>query len=124
MITVYGVTMPRLETLWLTPRIVAAVDAHAACEPTRLVTSAFREPSLVYRHGPYDTVLAADPADAATRLAADTACSLALIDASEAEPFLAQAATLGLTLQALETVEGQNYSNGDEMRLTLYRAQP
>lgn len=123
-ITVYGVTMPRLETLWLTPRIVAAVDAHAACEPTRLVTSAFREPSLVYRHGPYDTVLAADPADAATRLAADTACSLALIDASEAEPFLAQAATLGLTLQALETVEGQNYSNGDEMRLTLYRAQP
>ena len=123
-ITVYGVTMPRLETLWLTPRIVAAVDTHAACEPTRLVTSAFREPSLVYRHGPYDTVLAADPADAATRLAADTACSLALIDASEAEPFLAQAEALGLSLQALETIEGQNYSNGDEMRLTLYRAQP
>lgn len=123
-ITVYGVTMPRLETLWLTPRVVAAVDAHAACEPARLVTSAFREPSLVYRHGPYDTVLAADPADAATRLAADAACSLALIDASEAEPFLAQAEALGLSLQALETVEGQNYSNGDEMRLTLYRAQP
>ncbi|MAC38320.1 MAG: glycosyl transferase [Oceanicaulis sp.] len=123
-ITVYGVTMPRLETLWLTPRIIAAVDAHAACEPTRLVTSAFREPSLVYRHGPYDTVLAADPADAATRLAADTACSLALIDASEAAPFLAQAAALELSLQALETVEGQNYSNGDEMRLTLYRAEP
>ena len=123
-ITVYGVTMPRLETLWLTPRIVAAVDTHAACEPTRLVTSAFREPSLVYRHGPYDTVLAADPADAATRLAADTACSLALIDASEAEPFLAQAEALGLSLHALETIEGQNYSNGDEMRLTLYRAQP
>jgi 4-amino-4-deoxy-L-arabinose transferase-like glycosyltransferase len=123
-ITVYGVTMPRLETLWLTPRIVAAVDAHAACEPTHLVTSAFREPSLVYRHGPYDTVLAADPADAATRLAADTACSLALIDASEAEPFLTQAGALGLSLQALETIEGQNYSNGDEMRLTLYRAEP
>lgn len=123
-ITVYGVTMPRLETLWLTPRIVTAVDAQAACEPARLVTSAFREPSLVYRHGPNDTVLAADPADAATRLAADTACSLALIDASEAEPFLAQAEALGMSLQALETIEGQNYSNGDEMRLTLYRAQP
>ena len=69
-------------------------------------------------------MLAADPADAATRLAADTACSLALIDASEAAPFLAQAAALELSLQALETVEGQNYSNGDEMRLTLYRAEP
>ena len=69
-------------------------------------------------------MLAADAADAATRLAADAACSLALIDASEAEPFLAQAEALGLSLQALETIEGQNYSNGDEMQLTLYRAEP
>jgi len=46
------------------------------------------------------------------------------IGASEAEPFLAQAEALGLSLQVLETVEGQNYSNGDEMRLTLYRAGP
>ncbi|MEA1940801.1 MAG: glycosyltransferase family 39 protein [Pseudomonadota bacterium] len=123
-ITVYGGTLPRLETLWLTPRIVAAIDAHGACEPTRLVASAFREPSLVYRHGPYDTVLAAGPADAADRLAEDTACSLALIDAGETEPFLARSGELGLSLEALETIEGQNYSNGDEMRLTLYRARP
>lgn len=123
-ITVYGGTLPRLETLWLTPRIVAAVDAHGTCEPTQLIASAFREPSLVYRHGPYDTVLPDGPADAAARLAGDTACSLALIDASEAEAFLAQAEALGLTLESLETIEGQNYSNGDEMRLTLYRAQP
>lgn len=123
-ITVYGGTLPRLETLWLTPRIVAAVDTHGSCEPTRLVASAFREPSLVYRHGPYDTVLAASPADAADRLAEDTACSLALIDAGEAEPFLAQADVLGLSLESVATIEGQNYSNGDEMRLTLYRALP
>ena len=95
---------------------------HAACTPTHLVTSAFREPSLVYRHGPYDTVLAASPADAADRMAADPDCSLALIDASEADLFLARAEALDLVLAPLETIEGQNYSNGDEMQLTLYRA--
>ena len=121
-ITVYGGTLPRLETLWLTPRIVAAVEMHAACTPTHLVTSAFREPSLVYRHGSYDTVLAASPADAADRMAADPDCSLALIDASEADLFLARAEALDLVLAPLETIEGQNYSNGDEMQLTLYRA--
>lgn len=57
-VTVFAGTLPRLETLWLTPRIVAAIDAAAPCAPTRLIASAFREPSLVYRHGPHDTVLA------------------------------------------------------------------
>mgnify|MGYP000019765329 FL=1 len=123
-VTVYGNTLPRLETFWLTPRIVAAVEAHGACETTRLVTSAFREPSLVFRHGPYDTLLADGPAGAADALAADPSCSLALIDAAEAAPFLARAGTLSLTPQALAVIEGQNYSNGDEMALTLYRAGP
>ena len=122
--TVYGNTLPRLETFWLTPRIVAAVEAHGACETTRLVTSAFREPSLVFRHGPYDTLLADGPAGAADALAADPSCSLALIDAAEAAPFLARVGTLSLTPQALAVIEGQNYSNGDEMALTLYRAGP
>ncbi|RKQ89566.1 ArnT family glycosyltransferase [Maricaulis maris] len=120
--TVYGATLPRLDTLWLTPRIVAAVDAHGGCETTRLITSAFREPSLVYRHGPYDTLLAADPADAAVQFATETECSLALIDASEADAFLARAAALALNLDAVALIEGQNYSNGDAMSLTLYRA--
>ncbi|WP_291842562.1 glycosyltransferase family 39 protein [Maricaulis sp.] len=120
--TVYGATLPRLDTLWLTPRIVAAVDAHGACDTTRLVTSAFREPSLVYRHGPYDTLLASGPGDAADQLAADTTCSLALIDATETEPFRSRAGELDLTLQALALIEGRNYSNGDTMRLTLFRA--
>ena len=121
-VTVYGGTLPRLETLWLTPRIVAAVDAHGDCTPTRLVTSAFREPSLVYQHGPYDTVLAASPIDAADQLAADMDCSLALLDATEVDDFLARAAAIDVTLEPLALIEGQNYSNGDEMALTLYRA--
>lgn len=121
-VTVYGNTLARLDTLWLTPRIVAAVEAQALCQPTRLVTSAFREPSLVYRHGPYDTLLAASPEAAADQLAADTACSLALIDAAEADAFLARAVELGLELEALSAIEGQNYSNGDAMSLTLFGA--
>ena len=38
--------------------------------------------------------------------------------------WLARAGTLGLTPQALAVIEGQNYSKGDEMALTLYRAGP
>lgn len=120
-VTVYAGTLPRLDTLFLTPRVVAAVDAHGDCAPTRLVTSAYREPSLVYLQGPYDTHLATGPADAADTLADDTACTLALIDSSEAEAFLAQVESRGLSLDALAVIEGQNYSNGDTMSLTLYR---
>ena len=123
-VTVYAGTLPRLDTLFLTPRIVAAVEALSECEPTRLVTSAYREPSLVYRHGPYDTRLADGPADAADTLADDPACTVALIDASEAEAFLDRVDNLGLGLDALAVIEGQNYSNGDAMNLTLYRARP
>jgi 4-amino-4-deoxy-L-arabinose transferase-like glycosyltransferase len=122
MVTIYAGALPRLETLWLTPRIVAAVEAVRPCPDTMLVTSAYREPSLVYRYGPYDTYLASSPAEAADRLAQDTACRLALIDDSEADPFLARASELGLDLAGAGRIEGQNYSNGDTMRLTLYRA--
>ncbi len=121
-VTVYAGTLPRLDSLFLTPRIVAAVDAFAACTPTRLVSSAYREPSLVYRQGPYNTRLASDPADAADALAEDSACSLALIDAREVEAFVGRMDSHGLGLDALTVIEGRNYSNGDTMNLTLYRA--
>ncbi len=49
-------------------------------------------------------------------------CSLALLDATEVDDFLARAAAIDVTLEPLALIEGQNYSNGDEMALTLYRA--
>lgn len=67
-------------------------------------------------------MLAASPIDAADQLAADMDCSLALLDATEVDDFLARAAAIDVTLEPLALIEGQNYSNGDEMALTLYRA--
>jgi hypothetical protein len=118
----FGYAMPRLDTLWLTPRIVAAVESVRPCPDSPLVTSTFREPSLVFAYGPYRTQLASGPENAADLLGADPACAVALIDISERDAFLARAGELGLAPRAAGQVEGTNYSNGDDQDLTVYLA--
>ena len=116
----FGTALPALDQLWMTPRIVAAVEAVRPCDDSVLVTSTYREPSLVFAYGPYNTLLV-DGADAvAAQMAQDRSCAIALIEAREEAAFLARAAELGLTLRAADVVEGTNYSNGDEQVLTVY----
>lgn len=119
-----GHVVPNLRSMWLSPRIAEAVNNASTCPQTHLSTSPYTEPSLVFLHGPYLTDLVTTPAEAADNLARDPACTLALIGREQQEAFLAQASTLGIAPRAVETISGLNYSNGDELELTLYTATP
>jgi hypothetical protein len=46
------------------------------------------------------------------------------VNETEREPFLKAVAASGARANALEEIEGLNYSNGRAVRITLYRVEP
>jgi 4-amino-4-deoxy-L-arabinose transferase-like glycosyltransferase len=120
----FGWTLPRLHGLWLTPRIVAAAEAAAACPDRVLATNPYHEPSLVFLHGPYRTRLAATPEEVAEVLSEHRDCIVAMVGARERERFLARAAELGIAPTPASSVQGRNYSNGRMLDLTLFVLAP
>lgn len=116
----FGLTLPRLDTFWMSPRIVRAVNDASACGRSLLVTTPYHEPSLVFLHGYSETELAKTPADAAEFLASHAECGVALVGRGQQDAFLARAATLGAVPHSVGLVEGRNYSNGRRLALTLY----
>ena len=116
----FGLTLPRLDALWMSPRIVRAVGEASACDRGLLVTTPYHEPSLVFLHGPAETEVARTPDEAADFLAAHAECGVALVGRAQQDAFLARAAALGAAPRPVGLVEGRNYSNGRRLALTLY----
>ena len=114
--------LPALQTVWLSPRIAAAVRSLRPCPDSVLAAASYAEPSLVYLAG-RDTKLVG-PAEAADVLHDQPACGLALVDARDAAVFLDRARALGLAPRALTRIDGINYSSGRRLALTLYAASP
>ncbi len=121
----YGLTLPRLEALWLSPQIAqAARSVVPACEQPIIVSAPYHEPSLVFLNGPTFTRLTPTPELAAEALQASGTCGVAVIGARQREGFLRRAAELGLSPQKVGAVVGQNYSDGEDLDLTLFVTLP
>ena len=112
--------LPALQTIWLSPRIAAAVRTLRPCPDSVLASASYPAPSLVYLAG-RDTRLVG-PAAAADFLHDQPACGLALVDAGDAGAFLDRARALGVAPRALTRIDGLNYSTGRRLALTLYAA--
>jgi len=117
--------LPRVDAIWISPRVVAAAEAHWRAIGGRppaserpFATAGFHEPSLVFLAGT-DTRLVRDGAEAAQHLA-DRPRGLALVRDRYDAAFRAEAERLGVTPRAVTTITGLNYSRGQRLRLTLY----
>lgn len=117
----FGGVLPRLDGLWISPRIITAVKAASRCEKPLLATTPYHEPSLVFLHGPDRTRLARTPEEAAEILAANRDCSVAVIGQHERERFARRASELGLFMEPAFRIEGRNYSNGRWLALDVIR---
>lgn len=111
--------VPNLQSLWLSPRVAAAVAEAQRCPEGVLASTGYSEPSLIFLTRT-DTRLG-DPARAAATLAEDPACNLALVSSEAEEAFRAALGEAAARLQSISTIEGLNYSKGKELRLQLYR---
>ena len=86
-VSAYAYQLPRLRTIWISPRIAEAVARARPCAATTVASTPYTEPSLVFLLGT-GTVLT-DAQGAAEHLLRDPACGLALVGADQRDAFLA-----------------------------------
>lgn len=118
----FGLTLPGLSQVFMSPRVMALVRDAAPCPTSKLALLEYHEPSLVFLNGS-DTVLSRTPDEFAAHFAADRACAIGLVGEPLRADFLTAAAKAGVTAVELGVIEGFNHNDGDTNRLTLYRAE-
>jgi 4-amino-4-deoxy-L-arabinose transferase-like glycosyltransferase len=121
-VSAYAYQLPRLETIWMSPRIVAAVARAKPCPETTVGTVPYVEPSLVFLLGTATKLGSVQ--DVAEHLLRDPACALALVGAEERNEFLSLMTAGNIQPREVDRIRGINYSNGKKLELTLYAASP
>ncbi|NBN62428.1 glycosyltransferase family 39 protein [Microvirga tunisiensis] len=121
---VWGFSGPALETIWVSPRLAAAIDQTATCPTPEVASSGFSEPSFVFLQGTETRLV---PGEAAATFLKESpsvpdACRIAVVEKRQEEAFLAAAATLGLVPDLRGRVEGVNINGGRKLDLGLYVA--
>lgn len=120
----FGQLAPRLEPLWLSERVAMALNSSGLSPregvvPGPVEIAGYAEPSLVFALG--TTTGLGGPREAVEALLEGRP---AVVEKREEEAFRAAARAAGLSLRPVKTISGMDYSNGDDMRLTLYRGEP
>ncbi len=112
-------TLRQLKPLSVSPRlqqVLERADLHPRQgRPGPVAIAGFHEPSFVFLTG-RDTELT-DAEGAARALAQGRP---AIVEERQAQPFREAAARLGVTGRSVGVVDGHNYSQGDDVRLTVY----
>ena len=120
----FGQLAPRLEPLWLSQRLALAMESNGLAPRAGVVAgpvevAGYAEPSLVFALGTNTGLGGAK--EAAEAIAEGRT---AVVEKHEQPAFLAALRAAGLSPRAAGTISGVDYSNGDDMTLTLYRGEP
>ncbi len=116
----FQLVIPRLDTVFTSPRLVSALNAAQLCERTPVVSFSYREPSLVFLYERGTVSYPDTLEEGAQHVSADPACSLILADAGDAA-FLSAVTPPGAALAPVATLDGFNHNTGDDLHLTIYR---
>jgi len=116
----FALVAPRLETIWLSQRLAAAVSRIATCPSPAVVSVGHHEPSLVFLVG--TGTLLGWPADAASAMAAG-GCRIALVTEDAEAPFADELAKRGSAAALVERVEGVNIGKVGRRTIGVYRPQ-
>lgn len=118
-----GGLLPHLEPLFLSRDIAQALDraklSPRSGAPGPVAVTGYAEPSLVFLLG-----TATQLTDGETAAEAIVQGRPAVVEAREDAVFRKALAQSGLTPRPVAVIEGQNYSDGDDERLTIYRGEP
>ncbi len=117
----FGLVIPALDSVWVVPRLVAAIERQAGCPNPQIAAAGFHEPSLVFLAGT-STDLVFAPA-AADFLQAG-GCRVAIVEARVEPEFLARLATLGRHAVLRERVTGFPIGRLRRVDIGIYMASP
>jgi len=113
---IFGVTMPRLQRLWVADRAAHAAQSIAAPKAPTLVVG-YHEPSLVFLLGTRTRFVDADEAAAALQAGAGTA---AIVTSTSAPEFVRAARARGADVQQISTIEGIDPVHGRPVELGVW----
>ncbi len=127
-IGVWGFVGPALTPIWVSPRLVAALDDIPGCADRadrQVVTSGFHEPSFIFLEGTGTRIIS--PGGAAEFLKQPprengSQCRVAAIESREEAAFLAAAKEIGLVPEVRKRVDGLNINGGDKVDIALYQS--
>jgi hypothetical protein len=115
--------VPRLEPLWIAPRLAAMLEARAPGLAARdFGITSHSEPSVFFAVGG-ETALLRTGTDAARFLAAGPGRVVAVGNRAE-EDFRREATAQSMPVEEIGTVPGFNYTRGRWITLTLFRRAP
>jgi hypothetical protein len=119
-----GALLPRLEVLWPSESVVAALHRHGLDPADGLVqgpvtVAGYDEPSLVFALG-----ARTEFADAKAAARAINEGRPAIVEAGQHEAFAEILTRYGLRAQAVATVSGLDYSENRPVTLTIWRKAP
>lgn len=130
-IGVWGFTGPALKTIWISPRLTAAIAETAGCARPAVVSAGFNEPSFVFLQGTQTALTG--PEEAAGFLAGKTnagitgdgagSCRIAVVESRQEQAFLEAANANGLVPELRKRVDGLNINGGKRMDIGLYTRQ-
>ena len=119
-LAVFGGVIPHLNSLWISPRLAAAVERQAPCPHPEVAATGFHEPSLVFLVGTRTALVGG--AQAADFLVQGD-CRLALVEHRRETEFEARLAQLGRPALLGERIEGLNLNGGRRLDIGVYRLQ-
>ena len=113
-------TMPRLDRIWVSPRLAAMVAVHAGRNDPPPVLAGYTEPSAKFLLG---TETRLTTGYGAAEIGAAQG-GLALVEDGQRPAFLAHLAELEADARPIDALSGFNYSRGRPVHITLYRLTP
>ncbi|WP_038361140.1 glycosyltransferase family 39 protein [Bosea sp. 117] len=116
----YGVVMPRLDALWLSPRVAEVIARDVSCGKPRILVAGFYEASVLFELG--TDVQFSDGAGAADFLATP-GCRVAVVAQRERARFDARNRELGRAPEPLATVSGVNSGTMHPVSLAVLAAE-
>ena len=109
---------PVLDRLWLSREAASMIARHLPDPGQSLVVVGYNEPSLVFLLGAKLQIAGSGGA------ATPTPGGQALVSSRADAAFQQRLTVRGLAAHAIDSVRGTDYSNGQNMALTLYRIEP
>ncbi len=113
----FGLVVPRLDTFWLSPRLVAAVERNAGCAGPQVASTGYHEASLVFLAGTGTRLVWSKQA---AQFVAEGGCRVVLVTAADEAVFLAELAQLGRQAVVRERVTGLNAGGGRWENIAVY----
>jgi 4-amino-4-deoxy-L-arabinose transferase-like glycosyltransferase len=115
--SLFGVLAPRMESLWVSPRLAAASAEVAGCPDPAVISVGHDEASLIFAVG--TDIRFGDAAEAAAFLA-DSDCRAAIVEPEAEEAFTAALAEKAVAAGAVRRVEGLSIANGKRLDFGIY----